>query len=115
MMGRSTMAACQLREAPMHHAPHAMHDGAQHAHAGATLNTVAFWATVHCLSGCAVGEVLGMVLGTAFSLSNVAVIVLSTALAFVFGYSFTVVPVLKTGMAARAAAAIALASDTASI
>jgi hypothetical protein len=103
----------------MHHddhvAHHAMHDHAQQAQAAATLNKVALWATVHCLSGCAVGEVLGMVIGTAISLSNLAVIVLSTVLAFVFGYAFTVVPLLRTGMAPRAAAAIALASDTASI
>jgi hypothetical protein len=103
----------------MHHddhvAHHAMHDQAQHARTAAALNMVAFQATVHCLSGCAVGEVLGMVIGTALSLSNVAVIVLSTALAFVFGYAFTVVPLLKTAMAVRAAATIALASDTASI
>ena len=61
--------------------------------------------TVHCLSGCAVGEVLGMVLGPDWRLSNGATIALAVVLAFLFGYAFTVTPLLRSGMAPRAAAA----------
>ena len=90
--------------------PHA-HDG----HAASSLNATAFWATLHCLSGCAVGEVLGMVIGTALGLSNGATIALAVALAFAFGYAFTMAPLLRSGLGARAAVRIALAADTVSI
>jgi hypothetical protein len=76
---------------------------------------IAFWATLHCLSGCAVGEVLGMVVGTAFELSNGATIALSVVLAFAFGYAFTMAPLLRTGIALRQATRLALAADTVSI
>ena len=79
------------------------------------LNRIALAATVHCLSGCAVGEVLGLVLGTALGLSNVATIVLAVALAFVFGYTFTSVPLLRSGLALGAVLPLALAADTVSI
>ena len=72
-------------------------------------------ATLHCLTGCAIGEVLGMVLGTAFGWSNLPTIVLSVALAFLFGYSLTMSPVLRAGVAFKAAIAVALAADTVSI
>ncbi len=58
------------------------------------LTRLAMSATLHCLTGCAIGEVLGMVIGTALGWSDVQTIVLAVALAFVFGYSFTIVPVL---------------------
>ena len=63
------------------------------------LNRLAFSATVHCLTGCAIGEVLGMVIGTALGLSNLATIVLAVALAFLFGYGLTSLPLLRSGMA----------------
>jgi hypothetical protein len=72
-------------------------------------------ATLHCLTGCAIGEVLGMVLATALGWSNVASIGLSIALAFVFGYSLTLRPVLAAGIGIRRAAGVAFASDTVSI
>ena len=75
----------------------------------------AITATLHCLTGCAIGEVLGMVLGTAFGWGNAGTIVLSIVLAFVFGYSLTMRPVLGAGVALGAAIPIALASDTVSI
>jgi hypothetical protein len=86
-----------------------------HAQAGASLNSIAFSATVHCLTGCAIGEVLGMVLGTAFGWSNLATVVISVLLAFVFGYGLTMMPLLRGGMPFRSAAGVALSSDTASI
>ena len=82
---------------------------------GASLNRIAFQATAHCLTGCAIGEVLGMVIATALGWGNAASIALAVALAFVFGYSLTLVPVLRAGIPFRRAAGLALASDTLSI
>jgi hypothetical protein len=80
-----------------------------------SLNRTALSATVHCLTGCAIGEVLGMVIGTAAGLSNAGTVVLSIALAFVFGYSLTSLPLLRSGLALGAVVPLALASDTISI
>ena len=92
---------------------------AQHAHAahgaGQSLNRLVFSATVHCLTGCAIGEVLGMIIGTALGWSDLETIALSVALAFFFGYTLTSLPLLRSGMALATVAPIALASDTISI
>jgi hypothetical protein len=80
-----------------------------------TLTRTAISATLHCLTGCALGEVLGLVLATAFGWPNGPSIALSIALAFVFGYLLTTLPLLRAGLALRAALALALASDTLSI
>ena len=72
-------------------------------------------ATLHCLTGCAIGEVLGMVLATWWGWGNAASIALAIALAFFFGYSLTLGPVLRAGVPFRRALPLALASDTASI
>jgi hypothetical protein len=85
-----------------------------HAHGG-SLNRLAFSATWHCLTGCAIGEVLGVAIGTALGWSNAPTIVLAIVLAFFFGYAFTVVPLLRSGLALGAAAGIAFAADTISI
>jgi hypothetical protein len=82
---------------------------------GGALNGLALSATLHCLTGCAIGEIAGMVIGTAAGLSNVTTIVLSIALAFFFGYSLTSLPLLRAGLALGAVIPIALASDTLSI
>src|SRR3954447_11266990 len=84
-----------------------------HAHP-ATWSTAA-QATVHCLTGCAIGEVLGMVVGTALGWHNAATVVLSIALAFVFGYALTMRGVLRSGLDLRSAVKVALAADTVSI
>ncbi|HEX8869549.1 MAG TPA: DUF4396 domain-containing protein [Lentzea sp.] len=84
-------------------------------HAPASLTRQAISATLHCLTGCAIGEVLGMVIGTALGWGNLATIVLSVVLAFVFGYSLTIRPVLRSGLAFKAALGVALAADTVSI
>ena len=95
-----------------HHHHHPGHDaGAGHG----SLNRTAWSATLHCLTGCAIGEVLGMVVGTALGWSNGATIALAVALAFVFGYALTMRPILRSGLALRQAARLALAADTASI
>src|SRR3954451_7565144 len=80
-----------------------------------SLNRLAFSATGHCLTGCAIGEVLGMIIGTAFGWSNAGTIAISIVLAFVFGYTFTSVPLLRAGLALSAVIPLALASDTISI
>jgi hypothetical protein len=81
----------------------------------ASLNRAAVSATVHCLTGCAIGEVLGMVIATALDFSNAASIALSVLLAFVFGYALTLRPVIAAGVSIRRAVRLALASDTVSI
>ncbi|WP_067499335.1 DUF4396 domain-containing protein [Actinoplanes sp. TFC3] len=95
----------------MSHPEH--HSHAQHP-APATW-AVAAAATVHCLTGCAIGEVLGMVIGTAAGLHNAATVVLSIALAFLFGYGLTMRGVLRAGVDLRSALKVALAADTVSI
>jgi len=82
---------------------------------GKELTRLAVSATLHCLTGCAIGEILGMVLGTAFGWSNAATVVLSVVLAFFFGYSLTMRPVLRAGVGFGAAVRTALAADTVSI
>ena len=82
---------------------------------GRALTRQAVSATLHCLTGCAIGEVLGMVIGTALGWSNVQTIVLAVALAFLFGYAFTIGPVMRAGLSLRKAIPVALAADTISI
>jgi hypothetical protein len=79
------------------------------------LNGLAIAATLHCLTGCAIGEVAGMAIGTAIGLSNLGTVALAVALAFLFGYGLTSLPLLRAGMALGAVVPIALASDTLSI
>jgi hypothetical protein len=80
-----------------------------------SLNALALSATVHCLTGCAIGEVLGMILSTWWGWGNAASIALSVVLAFFFGYGLTSLPLLRSGMTVGQAAPLAFASDTASI
>src|SRR5262245_35778177 len=82
---------------------------------GAALTAVAISATLHCLTGCALGEIAGMAIGTGLGFSNLGTIALSIALAFLFGYSLTSLPLLRAGLALGAVISIALASDTLSI
>jgi hypothetical protein len=86
-----------------------------HGAAPASLTKQAVSATLHCLTGCAIGEVLGMIIGTALGWSNLATVALAVVLAFFFGYSLTMRPVLKSGLPLKAAIGVALAADTVSI
>ena len=79
---------------------------------GSALTGVAISATLHCLTGCAIGEVAGMAIGTAAGFANGTTVALSIVLAFAFGYALTSLPLLRAGFALAAALAIALASDT---
>ncbi|HEX5612762.1 MAG TPA: DUF4396 domain-containing protein [Burkholderiales bacterium] len=103
LLGRSTRRSQRMQTAhhPAHHAP--------------GLNRTAWSATLHCLTGCAIGEVLGMVIGTALGWGNTATIALAVALAFAFGYALTMRPLLRSGLSMSSAARLAFASDTASI
>jgi len=96
------------RAAPNEHA-------VSEAAAGAALNSLAFSATVHCLTGCAIGEVLGMVIGTSMGLTDLQTVALAVSLAFLFGYSLTMIPLLRSGLALAAVLPLAFASDTLSI
>jgi hypothetical protein len=80
-----------------------------------TLNQTAVSATLHCLTGCAIGEIMGLVIGESLGWSNGQTIVLAVVLAFAFGYSLSILPLLKTGMALGAAMGLVLAADTMSI
>jgi hypothetical protein len=91
------------------------HDVAAEPGARPSLNRLAAQATTHCLTGCAIGEVAGLVVATGLGWSNVASVALATVLAFFFGYTLTLRPLLSSGLALRAAIGIALAADTLSI
>lgn len=82
---------------------------------GGALTGVAISATLHCLTGCAIGEVAGVAIGTALGFSNFETIALVVGLAFLFGYGLTSLPLLRAGVALSAVIPIALASDTLSI
>lgn len=91
---------------------HSMHEDRP---TGRALTRLAAFATLHCLTGCAIGEVLGMIIGTALGWSDLQTIALAVALAFFFGYAFTIGPVMRSGLTLRAAIPVALAADTVSI
>ncbi|MEE8445109.1 MAG: DUF4396 domain-containing protein [Alphaproteobacteria bacterium] len=95
----------------MEHGDHPDHEGG----GGPSLNRLAASATIHCLTGCGFGEVLGMVIGTALGWGTVATIALAVALAFLFGYSLTLIPLLRAGLGLRKSVRIALVADTVSI
>jgi hypothetical protein len=91
---------------------------AEHEHAdehGSSLNGLAVSATTHCLTGCAIGEVTGMMIATALGWGNVASIALAVGLAYLFGFGLTAMPLVRAGLGAGAVVSTALAADTISI
>ena len=92
---------------------HSKHSAA--APEGRALTRLAVSATLHCLTGCAIGEVLGMVIGTAAGWSELQTVALAVGLAFLFGYALGLLPILRSGIGLRAALPIVLAADTLSI
>ncbi|MFE2101129.1 MULTISPECIES: DUF4396 domain-containing protein [unclassified Streptomyces] len=118
-MQHEAHAAHQQHEAHAHHQhethDHHRHEAHAHHHAPAATWSVAALATLHCLTGCAIGEVLGMVVGTAFGWGNLPTMLLAIVLAFFFGYSLTLRGVLRAGVDFRTALRVALAADTLSI
>lgn len=102
------------------HGGHAAHsqahaNAAGHTPHGESLDRISLVATLHCLMGCAIGEVAGLVIGTALGWSNLATIALAVTLAFVSGFALTALPFLRRGYTTREALRIALAADAASI
>ncbi|ATW52526.1 hypothetical protein CGZ69_09140 [Streptomyces peucetius subsp. caesius ATCC 27952] len=97
------------------HAAHTHHGHALHDHGGKVGWDMAARATLHCLTGCAFGEVLGMIFGTALGWGNAPTMALAIALAFFFGYSLTLWAVVRAGLGLKAAIGVALAADTLSI
>src|SRR5215208_7145358 len=96
------------------HSEHHAHDH-DHDHGDGSLNRLAVSATVHCLTGCALGEVTGMAIATVLGWSNVGQIALAVGLAFVFGYTLTSIPLFRAGLTFAAALPVILATDTVSI
>jgi hypothetical protein len=82
---------------------------------GRALDALAISATLHCLTGCAIGETVGMIIGTAAGFSEWGTVALAVALAFLFGYTLTSLPLLRAGLALSAVVPVAFASDTLSI
>lgn len=114
--------AHETHETHHHHTGHAGHEehhgghAGHAAHGGGTASwSMAAKATLHCLTGCAIGEVLGMIIGTALGWGNAPTMVLAIALAFFFGYALTLRGVLAAGLDLRSAVRVALAADTLSI
>ncbi|MFF8376498.1 DUF4396 domain-containing protein [Streptomyces sp. NPDC015661] len=97
------------------HAGHAGHEEHHHTPGGTVSWAMAAQATLHCLTGCAIGEILGMIIGTAFGWGNVPTMILAIILAFFFGYALTLRGILKAGVDFRTAFKVALAADTLSI
>ena len=94
---------------------HAEHHHHEMPTEGRALTGLAVSATLHCLTGCAIGEVAGVAIGTALGWSDFATIALAIGLAFLFGYALTSWPLLRAGLVLSAVIPIALASDTLSI
>jgi hypothetical protein len=92
-----------------HHAPHELPTS------GGALTTMALSATLHCLTGCAIGEILGMLVGTALGFSDLGTVAVAIVLAFLFGYGLTSLPLLRAGLPLATVVPIALAADTLSI
>jgi hypothetical protein len=86
----------------------------EHPDMGST-NAMAISATLHCLTGCAIGEILGLMIGTALGWGNLATIAIAVALAFLFGYALSTLPLLRAGLGIGAALSVVLAADTLSI
>lgn len=95
------------------HHEHAGHD--QHAGHDMASTRMAVSATLHCLTGCAIGEIVGLMIGTALGLSTLATIGIAVGLAFLFGYTLSTMPLLRAGAAVGTALSIVLAADTLSI
>jgi hypothetical protein len=94
---------------------HHLHHGHAQAQGGPSPNRVAFAATLHCMTGCAIGEVAGMAIGTALGWGNWETVGLAVALAFVTGFGLTMLPLLRDGIPFRRALGIALAADFLSV
>ena len=96
------------------HLDHVHHDHHEHHDMG-SIDVMALSATLHCLTGCAIGEIVGLLIGTSAGLHNAATIPISIGLAFLFGYALSTLPLLKAGLPVATALKVVLAADTVSI
>lgn len=97
---------------PVHqHTDHADHGHTSHGN----IHQMAVSATLHCLTGCAIGEITGLIIGSVLGFSTLATFALAIALAFLFGYSLSIIPLIKYGLSFKQALPIILAADTLSI
>jgi len=99
---------------PAHGGGHDHHQAHDH-NGGPSLNRLSASATLHCMTGCVIGEVIGLAVATALGWSTVGQIALAIGLAYLFGFALTSVPLLRAGLAITAIVPIALATDTVSI
>jgi hypothetical protein len=97
------------------HRAHDMPDHDAGHTSGGGINRMAASATLHCLTGCAIGEIVGLMIGTALGLATLPTIALAVGLAFLFGYALSTLPLLKAGLGVGAALTVVLAADTLSI
>lgn len=95
------------------HPRHAVHP--RHELKGRALTRTAISATAHCLTGCAIGEIAGLAIGTALGWTTVPTMALAVALAFLFGYGLTSMPLFRAGLPIAVIIPLVLASDTFSI
>jgi hypothetical protein len=95
--------------------PERVHHANRDHEMGSSRTAIAMSATLHCLTGCAIGEIVGLMIGTSAGLGNVPTIAISIVLAFLFGYSLSTLPLLRSGLAPRTALTVVLAADTLSI
>ncbi|MBL8788852.1 MAG: DUF4396 domain-containing protein [Rhizobiales bacterium] len=102
-----------MAHSPAHHAHHP-HHGPENPAQG-KLRRLAFQATLHCMTGCAIGEIAGLVIGTALGLGMWQTVALAVTLAFLTGFAMTMVPLLRSGMAFGTALGIAFAADFVSV
>lgn len=100
---------------PVHQADRGAVSTGRGGHDMGSPTSMAISATLHCLTGCAIGEIAGLIIGTAAGIGNAATIAISIVLAFLFGYSLSTLPLLKSGLALRPALKVVLAADTLSI
>ena len=75
-----------------HHHGHGAH--AHHGHGGSSLKT-SFNATLHCLTGCVIGEVAGLLIGVSLGLDPWQTIALATGLAYLSGMTLGLLPVMR--------------------
>jgi hypothetical protein len=100
---------CEAIETHAHHAHHAHHVGSG-SHFSLTTS-----ATIHCLTGCAIGEFLGLAIGVSIGLGAWTTMALATVLGFISGYALSLIPLMRSGMTLATAFSTIWLGETISI